>query len=387
MNIVFISNESAYTSTSFGGAESSLQLMAEKFSNRGHSVYYVTRAVSVNSKIKQINNIKLHVLPRIKGQSKLKVIRLLNDLIMGSYLKKIIKKQKTDIIYCYYESDIITSLLKTIGTLRYPKIVMRMAGLLWYEQSKKSNDMLQRFNFIFNRIDSANYIHSGLKDLTEIKFTELKMNVKFKDTFNLDIGSSFTYKRQIEYSELGNKEFCVLMATRFSNYQKRQDILVKAISLIDENIKIKIKLIGNGSKREEIQNMIDDLNLNNKVEIVPFMEQHQLWQEMQKSDLLCHACDYEGLGKIIIESMAMGLPVLASKVKPLSDYIEEGVTGFLVDNTPEAWANKIIELIDKRAERIYVSQESIKFIHINYNPDKNIIKYEEKFKEIIDKIQ
>ena len=384
MNIIFISSKSAYTSMSFGGAESSLQLMAEKLSSRGHSVNYITRDFCVRSKIKQIDNVRLHIIPRLKGESKLGIIRTLNNNILECYLKKIIKKNNIDIIYCYYELSILTPLLKIKEVSYHPKIVMRMAGLHWYEKSKESDILLESYNNIFNKIDSVNYIHSGLKDLTEIKLAELNMDVNFKDSFNLDIGSSFTYKREAEYRGLDNKEFRVLMATRFSNYQKRQDLLVKAISLIDESIKIKVKLIGNGSERERIQKMIDDLKLNSKVEIIPFMDQHQLWEEMQSSDLLCHACDYEGLGKIIIESMAMGLPVLASKVKPLSDYIEEGVNGFLVDNTPEAWANKIQDLIDQRSERIYVSQESIKFIEENFNPDKNIEKYEEKFREIIE---
>ena len=384
MNIIFISSNSAYTSMSFGGAESSLRLMAEKLSSRGHSVDYITRDVGVRSNVRQIDNVKLHVLPRLKKGNKFGIIRILNNNFLEIYLKKIIKNNNIDIIYCFYELSILTSLLKIKEISYYPKIVMRMAGLHWYEESKKSDIASKNYNNIFNKIDSVNYIHSGLKDLTKIKLAELNMDVTFKDSFILDIGSSFTDKRETECRGLDNKKFTVLMATRFSNYQKRQDLLVKAISFIDESIKIKVKLIGNGSEKEKIQKMIDDLKLNSKVEIIPFMDQHQLWEEMQSSDLLCHACDYEGLGKIIIESMAMGLPVLASKVKPLSDYIEEGVNGFLVDNTPEAWANKIQDLIDQRSERIYVSQESIKFIEENFNPDKNIEKYEEKFREIIE---
>ncbi|MFP4698140.1 MAG: glycosyltransferase family 4 protein [Eubacteriales bacterium] len=383
MNILFLSNKSAYTSKSYGGAESSLQLMAEKFSERGHTVHYVTRSCRVSIKKVKINNLTLHVFPRSRGAKILKFIKVINNLILRYYLKRLIIKKNIEIVYCFYEENILRSLIKIKNGGPTPKLVMRMAGLYWYEKSKKSNTALQEYQSIFNSMDSVNYIHKGLKDLTECKLVKLNMNVNFKNTFNLDIGSSFKYNRDIDYLDLKNKEFRIIMATRFSNYQKRQDILVKAIALIDNKVNIRVKLIGDGTEREKVQKMINDLNIEDRVVIVPFMEQQKLWQEMQKSDLLCHACDYEGLGKIIIESMAMGLPVLASRVKPLSDYIEDGVNGFLVDNKPKAWANKIQKLINQKTERIKVSQESIKFIEENFNPDKNIKKYEKKFKEII----
>ena len=40
----------------------------------------------------------------------------------------------------------------------------------------------------------------------------------------------------------------------------------------------------------------------------------------------------------------LGLPVLASDVPPLPDYVIEGETGYRVANTPEAWAAKLVEI-------------------------------------------
>ena len=50
------------------------------------------------------------------------------------------------------------------------------------------------------------------------------------------------------------------------------------------------------------------------------------------------------MSKIILEAMMLGLPVLASDVPPLPDYVIEGETGYRVANTPEAWAAKLVEI-------------------------------------------
>ncbi len=173
------------------------------------------------------------------------------------------------------------------------------------------------------------------------------------------------------------------MATRFSSYQKRQDILVEAVNKITGKIPFKLTLIGSGPERSRIQNYIYENDLQDKITVLPFLPQVKLWNLMLKSDLLCHSVEYEGLGKIIIESMAMGLPVLTSNVTPMNSYINDGDNGFLVGNDPKLWAERIIELYDNYQKRKTVSNNSIGFIKEYYNPDKNISIYTKNFNRII----
>lgn len=55
--------------------------------------------------------------------------------------------------------------------------------------------------------------------------------------------------------------------------------------------------------------------------------------------------DVEGMPVVILESMAMGTPVLASKISGVPDVVEDGVNGWLVKSgSGEALAEKIREL-------------------------------------------
>ena len=104
---------------------------------------------------------------------------------------------------------------------------------------------------------------------------------------------------------------------------------------------------------------------------------------MRAADLLCHPCDYEGLGKIILESMMLGLPVLVSDVPPLDAYVLEGETGFRVANTPEAWAEKLVALAADKARLPGVSARARAFVEANYDVGRNIDLYEAQFESLL----
>jgi glycosyltransferase involved in cell wall biosynthesis len=100
---------------------------------------------------------------------------------------------------------------------------------------------------------------------------------------------------------------------------------------------------------------------------------------LTNADLLCHPCEYEGLSKIIIESMMLGLPVLASDVAPIPDYIDDGSTGFLVGNTPKDWAEKLTFIYNNQDRLNGVSRAAQEFSRSTYDIERNAGNYERNF--------
>ena len=389
MKILFLSNKSAFfNDQAFGGSETSMRLLAEQLNKRGHTVIYLTknRSGCLYPFVKKINleGIDLNIFYVLAGWNYLKPVKVLSDWFLKRYATKLILQNSIEIVYCFYELENLKLLLSLKNQGLKIKIIMRMAGMHWYKECLKSPSLTGTYEAIFNSIDGVNFVQSDLERMVFDKFYELGMNVVFKNTFVGDIGSSVNAERKRRYRDLNNSRFKIIMAARFTNYQKRQDLLVKAISLIEENIPLEVKLIGEGSERVRIQNMITELNLEPRISIQPFTEQNMLWDEFESADLLCHATDYEGNSKIIIEAMALGLPVLVSNVAPLNEYIREGENGFLVNNQASDWAEKIVELFHNKELRIKVSEREILYIKEYYDPQKNVSEYESSFKQIID---
>jgi len=121
-----------------------------------------------------------------------------------------------------------------------------------------------------------------------------------------------------------------------------------------------------------------------KITFLPFLPQQEVWKTILEHDLLCHACEYEGLSKIIIESMGLGMAVLASDVIPLNNYITDGVNGFLTTNSPYAWSEKIKYLSKCRDDLHKVGNNATHYIKMNYNADLNIKEYEKQFEALLD---
>lgn len=61
----------------------------------------------------------------------------------------------------------------------------------------------------------------------------------------------------------------------------------------------------------------------------------------RKADLFILPSNYEGLPMVILEAMSLGLPVVASDVGGVSEVVVDGENGFAVENTAEAFADRI----------------------------------------------
>jgi glycosyltransferase involved in cell wall biosynthesis len=119
----------------------------------------------------------------------------------------------------------------------------------------------------------------------------------------------------------GGRELVVGSIGRLAE-QKGFDCLIKA--LVDVK-SVKCLIAGEGEKRKELQGLIDQLGLGEKVKLVG-------WQENIKKflaglDIFVLPSRWEGLGIVILEAGLSGLPVVASRVDGILDIISDGQDG------------------------------------------------------------
>jgi glycosyltransferase involved in cell wall biosynthesis len=77
-----------------------------------------------------------------------------------------------------------------------------------------------------------------------------------------------------------------------------------------------------------LDSLIDRLDLRNNVRLVGF--QSDIPAFLGAIDVFAFATQSEGFGQVVIEAMAAGKPVVASKIAPLTEIVREGETGLLV---------------------------------------------------------
>jgi glycosyltransferase involved in cell wall biosynthesis len=133
--------------------------------------------------------------------------------------------------------------------------------------------------------------------------------------------------------------------------KKGFDVLIKACALLKQrNINFLCRIIGAGSEFPRLKKLIVKNGLSEEVHLAGALPFDQVVTEYQKATLLVvpsRVCkdDVDGLPTVMIEALAMGLPVIASSIAGIPDLIKEKQTGLLVPAEDEkSLANAICDL-------------------------------------------
>ena len=125
----------------------------------------------------------------------------------------------------------------------------------------------------------------------------------------LDINFLKTFEKT-EYSI--HEPFRFLSVGRF-HWVKGYQYSIKAIAGLKRlNRKIHYTIVANNNISEEILYQIDELSLKHIVKIIQPNSQHEVYKIMSKSDCLILPSVQEGISNVVLEAMAIGLPVRTS---------------------------------------------------------------------------
>jgi len=137
------------------------------------------------------------------------------------------------------------------------------------------------------------------------------------------------------------KDNYIVHIGRFSKV-KRHDILLKAFQKID--LDVKLILVGDGEEKENIVQLIDELNLNKRVVLLGFLQNP--YPIMKHAKILILSSEYEGLPTVLIEALALDTLIISTDCKsgPREIMVNE-LSNYLVKNKNiDALSNKINEV-------------------------------------------
>lgn len=118
----------------------------------------------------------------------------------------------------------------------------------------------------------------------------------------------------------------LMVGTLSSN--KGQALGIKAINeILKHKPNVKLKIVGDGPDRKWLECLVKDMSLENNVEFTGRRE--DIPHIMSQSDLLWQLSESEGLPLVVLEAMAIGLPVVGFNVRGIRDVVIHGETGYL----------------------------------------------------------
>jgi glycosyltransferase involved in cell wall biosynthesis len=125
--------------------------------------------------------------------------------------------------------------------------------------------------------------------------------------------------------------------------------IYKALKLLgDRQVAFFHTLIGGGEDRKKIQSLIRDLGLASVTQLLGTQPHDVVLKQYKNADLFVLGCevapdgDRDGIPNVLMESMAMGLPVVVTNISGIPELVENEKTGLLV---PPADPPKLAEAI------------------------------------------
>jgi len=116
---------------------------------------------------------------------------------------------------------------------------------------------------------------------------------------------------------------------------KNQALFIRALAKVIEThpeargMVIGETLVGEEATRATLEGEIARLDLRGKVVLAGFRDDvHQI---MGGFAALCMTSDSEGMPNVVLEAMAAGVPVVATRVGGVAEVVRDGETGFLVE--------------------------------------------------------
>ncbi len=218
------------------------------------------------------------------------------------------------------------------------------------------------FKRIFTKADFiqaiSNYLADWARDMGAKRPIEVVPNGVDVDKFQIP-----NSKIQINF-KLPNDE--LLITTSRLVKKNAVDDVIKALQYLPENIKFLI--LGAGPLENELKFQVSRLKLQDRVEFLGFVEHSEMMKYFEKADIFIRPSLSEGMGNSFVEAMAAGIPVIATSVGGIPDFLKDEETGLFCEvNNPRSIAEKVKIYLENNKLREKIIKNAREMVIRNYD--------------------
>lgn len=165
--------------------------------------------------------------------------------------------------------------------------------------------------------------------------------------------------------------------------------LYRALKILkDRMIPFHHILVGDGDDRDKILGLIADLGLENHCRWLGTQTHTQVLTQFDNSDLFVLSCevassgDRDGIPNVIVESLAMGVPVVSTNVSALPEIVIDGATGRSVEPcNPDQLADAMLQLLENSEIRKTVIENGRELVHRSFDNKKLVSRLADIFQQ------
>lgn len=301
-NILFICN-----GLSFGGAERVINILANNFIEKGYKVF-ILAFTDMDESYKLNENIITYC---VSIKNKKYFLRRIKRIAI---IRKYIIKNKIDVAVSFSYYNNISLIFAAIG-LKLQKVI-----------SERNDPAQIESKYLINYLRKLTYPKADLLICQTPDALDYYKNIM--NTKSIVIPNPLMENLPLPY--MGERKKEIISFSRIEP-QKNIKMIIDAFCLFQKDYsEYSLKIYGNGTCVNELQDYIYNLGLENKAFLYPFCL--NIHEKVKDASIFVLGSNYEGLSNSMLEAMAIGLPVIVTDC-PCGGarmVIENGINGIIV---------------------------------------------------------
>ena len=165
--------------------------------------------------------------------------------------------------------------------------------------------------------------------------------------------------------------------------QKNIDSIIKAVKVM-ENEGIILNIVGDGSEINNLKNLVENYELEEKVNFIGKIENAKLNEYLSNADIFVQASNYEGLPHSILEAINYEIPILSTEVGGCSVLLNKGERGYIIPLpiSETGISDGIRTIINNKKEAMSKAKAAKEFLNQQHNFNMNADIYHENINEM-----
>jgi colanic acid/amylovoran biosynthesis glycosyltransferase len=200
-------------------------------------------------------------------------------------------------------------------------------------------------------------------------------------------GNSFKFHPKIS---IKNKKVINVLSIARLIEKKGLEFSIKAIAKTLKTFSnIKYTIIGDGLLRSNLQNLLKKLNVEDKIDIVGWKNRKEVIGALENTDIFLAPSvtasngDMEGIPVVLMEAMAIGIPVISTMHSGIPELIKNRETGFIVPERDIDAISKIIEkMLINKFDLSTITKNARTLVEKKFNVNKQVDELVELYKNL-----
>jgi glycosyltransferase involved in cell wall biosynthesis len=308
----------------FGGVEKMRLLLAQSWILKGYDVEVVVlRKVGELVNQYEISDVPVSI-------HELRVDRISAALFP---LARYLRKQKPDIVLSAMWPLTTMSVLAWIIAGRPGKVFLSEHTQLSVSRNMELNASLlfMRASIIFSHLVAHGVIAVSQGVKNDLVKTFLVTAERVKVIYNpaCQLSETGNALKDLNYKIIGEDAPFLILTVGELKDQKKHDHLIQSFARLPSREKCRLYIIGEGAQRPQLEKLITDLNLEDRVFLPGFFGDVSDWY--RRANLFVLSSGWEGFGNVIVEALSYGVPVVSTNCPSgPSEILENGAYGTLV---------------------------------------------------------